>query len=441
MENVDIENLDIENLETNPENKDLKLIKYDDGEIHDKAIEFTKILKFRTIRSDLDKKEMFMYDKNNGIYIPHGASYIRELCAKNRSTSNKKFIESFVYHIQNITIIDRNDFINPKNLINLRNGTYDLEADKLLEHSPEYNFQGLLEIEYNKSAECPIWKDVLSKMFLSQSDLLRTQKWFGYQFVRENREQIAHGYFGESGSGKSQILKTMRDLLGPKNVTNFNLQEFSNPNMYALASLYGKYANINYDMSTSQLKDITNFKMITAGDPISARNPYKEPFTFVNHAKLTWACNKLPKISDETINAPEIKRRIMLTETKKGYNDEDIDKDIYSKFVKELPGIFNWAVEGYRLYFKHKGFNYDHDEVPSIWKGNMDSFYGEHETMDDENRIMFYELGEQISKKELELKLVQEKLKIENSSELKHQEIKILDELNELNESYKNFNS
>ncbi len=432
-------NFNIENLSKKEENE-LKLKKYDDGEIYDIALKYTEIYKFRTIRSDLDKKEMFVYNKESGgIYLPHGGSYIREQCAKNRSTSNKKFIESFVYHIQNITIIDRDSFINPSNLVNLRNGTYNLDTNKLLEHSPDYNFRGVLELEYDEDADCPSWKESLDGMFLSKSDLLRTQKWFGYQFVRENKEQVAHGYFGESGSGKSTILKILRDLLGPKNVTNFNLQEFSNPNMYALASLYGKYANICYDMSTSQLKDISNFKMITAGDPIAARNPYKEPFTFVNNAKLTWACNKLPKISDENINTLEIRRRIMLTEIVKGHKDEDVDKDIYYKFIKELPGIFNWAMEGYKLYIKHKGFNYDHDEVPLLWKKNMDSFYNEHETINDENFTLFYELGEQISKKELELSLVQEKLKIESSLELKNQETNILAELNKMNNTYKNF--
>ncbi len=391
--------------------------------------------KFITIRSGIPQKEMFIYNEKLGYYIPDGSTFIDELCSNNFTTSSKKFTEALKYRIQNKTLIFRNDFINPKHLINLKNGVYNLETNELLKHSSGYNFQGILEIEHNKNADCPVWKSTLEGMFLTPSDLLRTQKWFGYQFVRENREQIAHGYFGESGSGKSQILKIMRDLLGPKNVTNFNLQEFSNPNMYALASLYGKYANINYDMSTSQLKNMENFKMLTAGDPITGRNPYKEPFTFVNYAKLTWACNKLPKISDENINAPEIKRRMMLTEIVKGHKDEDIDKDIYYRFIKELPGIFNWAVEGYRLYYKHNGFNYNHDEVPSIWKENMDSRYDEHETMTE-----FYELGEEISKKEVELSLIQKRLKIESSPELKEQESKIIIELNKMNEFYKNFN-
>lgn len=395
--------------------------------------------KFITVRSGIPQKEMFIYDKNLGYYISDGGTFIDELCSNNFATSSRKFTEALKYRIQNKTLITRNDFINPKNLINLKNGTYNLDTDELLEHNPNYYFQGILEIDYDKNADCPIWKKALEGMFLSASDLLRTQKWFGYQFVRENREQFAHGYFGESESGKSQILKIMRDLLGPKNVTNFNLQEFSNPNMYALASLYGKYANINYDMSTSQLRNMENFKMITAGDPLPARNPYKEPFMFVNYAKLTWACNKLPKISDEIINTPEIKRRIMLTQIKKGHKDEDKDKDIYYKFIKELPGIFNWAVEGYRLYYKHEGFNYNHDKVPLLWKENVDLSYNEYETICDTDRLEFYEIGEKISKKELELSLTQEKLKVETSLELKNQESNLLSKLNELREIYKNF--
>ncbi len=396
-------------------------------EIHEMAMEFIKLHgnRFRTIRTDKLQKEMFIYRKKFGHYFPEGASYIHEHYARDYKTSNKYFTSSFIKTVQENTFIDRDDFINPSNMVNLKNKVYNLETNELLEHSPDYNFTGILEIEYDKNADCPLFKRALERMFSTPSDLLRTQKWFGYQFVRENREQIAHGYFGESGSGKGQLLKILRDLLGGKNVTSFNLQEFSNPNMYALANLYKKYSNICYDMSTSQMRDISNFKMITAGDPITGRNIYKEPFTFINHAKLSWACNKLPKISNEILNSVEFKRRIMLTRTRKGHEDEDIDKDIYYKFKKELPGIFNWAVEGYRLYFKHDGFNYDHDEIPSIWKENMDTSY---DKVDEDKHDTISEIDRVEDKNSL---LYREKL--ENQSSLIQKELEKLN--NELDSS------
>lgn len=345
--------------------------KFNHKEVHEKAMKFIELFenKFVTLRSDKTQKEMFMYNKNTGYYIPEGASYIYEQCSKNYMTSAKSFSEDFVKIVQDNTMVNREDFIHPRHLINVINGVFNLDTQELLPHNPDYYFKGSLEISYDKSATCPTWEKALNGMFRTDEELIRMQKWFGYQFVRENREQIAHGIYGISGSGKSQIFKILRDLLGPENVTSFQLQEFSNPNMYALARLYSKYANINYDMSTAQLRDISPFKSLTGGDPITARNPYKEPFEFVNHAKLSWACNKLPRISDEILGTPEFLRRIMLTEVIKGHKIND--KEIYHKFKKELPGIFNWAVDGYHLY-EEEGFKYIKD-VFTIWKENMDS--------------------------------------------------------------------
>ncbi len=359
----------IEDLAEKEDNNEYR--KFNHKEVHEKAIKFIELFenKFITLRSDKTQKETFMYDKNTGYYVPEGASYIAQQCAKNYMTSSKSFMDDFIKIIQNNSIVDRDNFIHPRHLINVKNGVFNLETNELLSHNPDYYFQSSLEISYDKDATCPIWEKSLKGMFKIYEEYIRTQKWFGYQFTRENREQIAHGFFGVSKSGKSQILKILRDLLGPENVTSFQLQEFSNPNMYALARLCGKYANINYDMSTAQLRDISPFKSITGGDPITARNPYKEPFEFVSHAKLSWACNKLPRVSDEILGTPEFLRRIMLTEVIKGHKIDD--KEIYHKFKKELPGIFNWAVDGYNLYM-NEGFKYVKD-VFTIWKDNMDT--------------------------------------------------------------------
>ncbi len=392
MENFDISYL-LENIFGTTKKE-----KYDDEEIFKIANRILNLnnYKFITIRSERPEKEMFMYDKNLGYYIPDGGTFIDELCSGNFATSSKKFTNSLKYKIQNRTLIYRKDFIYPRHLINLKNGIFDLDNNELLEHNPNYYYQGILNLSYDKKADCPVWEDAIKKMFKSDEDYIRTQKWFGYQFVRENREQVAHGYFGVSGSGKSQILKILRDLLGPDNVTNFQLQEFSNPNQYALGRLHGKYANICYDMSTAKLKDISIFKQLTGGDPITGRNIYKEPFEFVNYAKLTWICNKLPSISENELNSTQFKRRIILTEIIKGHETDD--KDIYHKFKKELNGIFNWAVEGYNLYKKEKGFKWDYNKVPTIWKNNLEDSLIKDETIKNKSTITTIVSEEELEK-------------------------------------------
>lgn len=359
--------------------------KYDHKEVHEKAMMLLalKNYKFKTVRTDKSQKEMFIYDKNVGYYSPNGASYIHELCSQDFMTSYKSFIEALTLIVNDNTYINREDFIHPRHLINMKNGIFNLETNKLMEHTHEYFFQGMLNIPYDKEAKCPIWEKAIKGMMPNDEDRIRMQKWFGYQFIRENKEQIAHGIFGISGSGKSKIFMILRDLLGEKNVTNFELQDFNIPNSYAIGRLYGKYANINYDMSTTPIKDISVFKRLTSGDPIAGRNIFESPFEFVNYAKLSWACNKLPTVTDEILRTTEFKRRVMLTEIVRGHDKVDID--IYSKFKSELTGIFNWAIEGHKLYIKEKGFNFNYGNVPSLWKHNMEGFIDFKENEVDDN--------------------------------------------------------
>ncbi len=323
-----------------------------------------------------DTKEMWIYTgDNNGCYSSDGDIYLEKLCARSGPRANDpNVLKRLRMKIMGDSYKKREDFINPPNLINLKNGVVDMDNDTLMPHSKNYYFQSVLNANYDKKAECPIWENSLRKMFNNNDEVyIRTQKWFGYQFIRENKEQIAHGYVGTAASGKSMMLHILVEMLGKKNVTNFELQDFSGKvNDYATGRLYGKYANINFDMSTTQIKDISTFKKLTSGDRINGRNIYKDPFEFVNYAKLSWACNNLPYIIDSILYSPEFRRRVMITETVKGYDIPD--KDIYSKYLKELHsgGIINWLLEGRKLYIDEKGFNYK-DDVTEVWKKKMNT--------------------------------------------------------------------
>jgi len=338
-----------------------------------------------------DTKEMWIYTgDDNGCYSSDGDIYLEKLCARSGPRANDpNVLKKLRMKIMGDSYKKREDFINPPNLINLKNGVVDMDSNTLLTHNKNYYFQSTLNANYDKEAKCPVWENSLRKMFNNDEEgYIRTQKWFGYQFIRENKEQIAHGYVGPAASGKSMMLHILVEMLGKKNVTNFELQDFSGKvNDYATGSLYGKIANINFDMNTTQIKDISIFKKLTSGDCIKGRNIYEKYFEFVNYAKMSWACNKLPYMTDSILMSPEFRRRVMITETVKGYDIPD--KDIYTKYLKELHsgGIINWLLEGRKLYIDEKGFNYK-DYVPDVWKFNMDIGFEMVKPNDNAERII-----------------------------------------------------
>lgn len=327
-----------------------------------------------------ETKEIWVYSKNHGYYTPNGEMYLLKLCADGGPRTNDPHIlRQLTMFIMGKTGKKLDDFVHPEHLINLKNGVVDMIQDKLLPKGPEYNFQNVLSINYDKNADCPVWKKNIREMFKNDEDYRRTQKWFGYHLLAENKDQVMHGFVGPSGCGKSTMLHTLVDILGKENVTHFNLQDLNNRvNAYAIGRLYGKLANITFDMITTPIKDGTFeiIKNLTSCDRINARNIRESPFEFIPRAKLTFACNKLPYVADNIINKNEFKRRVMITEVVKKDNFVK-DLELRNKYTEELysGGIFNWILEGRKMYIEDKGFNYDHENIPTIWNNHTDDKY------------------------------------------------------------------
>lgn len=339
------------------------------------------ILREKSFITVEETKEIWLYSENLGYYTPNGEIFLMKLCADGGPrTNDPQVLRQLKMFIMGKSFKKIDEFIHPEHLINLKNGVIDMNKNELIPKSPHYNFQNVLNINYDKNADCPVWKETLMDMFKTPEDYERTQKWFGYHLLRENKDQVMHGYVGPSGCGKSTMLHLLVDVLGKENVTHFNLQDLNNrTNSYAIGRLYGKLANITFDMVTTPIKDGTFeiLKNLTSCDRINARNIREAPFEFVPHAKLTFACNKLPIVADNIINTNEFKRRVMITEVVK---KEDFVKDseLRNKFLQELHsgGIFNWILEGRKMYLNSSfGFNYDHENIPMLWNKNVDDEY------------------------------------------------------------------
>ena len=70
-------------------------------------------------------------------------------------------------------------------------------------------------------------------------------------------------------------------------------------------------------------------------------------------AKLMIATNSLPRFNDRT-NA--VWRRILIVPFPKVIEDEKQIKDLDEQLKRELPGIFNWALDGLDLLYKNGRF-------------------------------------------------------------------------------------
>ena len=309
-----------------------------------------------------DNDSIVKYDPVKGYYVS-GRPDIIKISVLNPLTSNPNGLNILLQNIRGRTYSDRKTFHDHEGLINFQNGVYDLQDEKLYLHDKKYHFLNRIEIPFIEGAKCPVWEKSMNYALPNKEDYFQLKKWFGYHLIEGQPYEKAMFITGVPSSGKSTALAVL-DMLLDSNSCHHPLSDFANKSTYASADLYMKLANTYADMGQQLISDVGVFKTLTGSlDTITARFPYEKPFSFVNPAKLTFACNKLPPLSHSVQSDNAFWKRVLLLE----FHNKvlEVDKEIYSKLRNELSGILNWMIDGYYM-LQEEGFA-DNENAFDTW--------------------------------------------------------------------------
>jgi P4 family phage/plasmid primase-like protien len=248
--------------------------------------------------------------------------------------------------------IPREQVEKGNNYINLKNGMYDLQTGGLVEHNRDLYLTYQLGFGYQPSARCPLWEHFLNQALAledGQPDeqlIALLQEAFGYSLTNDTHFETSFWLYGPAASGKSTVIRVLQALLGTAFVSvDLNMLDH---NHYQLASIPGKRViSCSEARVGSKIAD-SILKALISGEDILVRQIYREPFTFGPVAKVWWAMNEKPQNQDRS-NA--IYRRLRIIPFTNPKSSQEQDRRLIEKLVTELPGIFNWALEGlHRLY-------------------------------------------------------------------------------------------
>ncbi|MBF0430551.1 MAG: hypothetical protein HQK83_04690 [Fibrobacteria bacterium] len=241
----------------------------------------------------------------------------------------------------------------------MKNGIINLEAvlenskDVLTEITSDFYTLAAAPYDYIPGADCPKWKMFLDEVTPDQSMQKIIQEWFGYCLTSDLRYCKFIILYGEGSNGKSVVLIVLSGFLGSKNVSNVPLENFTDN--FKVFTTYGKFANIAPEISYMDKKAEGILKSFVAGEPMLYEKKFKDGFSASPTAKLIFAGNLLPEFHDKSYG---IYRRIILLPFETIIPDERQDKTLGDKICEqELPGIFNWALEGLRRLRKQDGFS------------------------------------------------------------------------------------
>jgi len=226
--------------------------------------------------------------------------------------------------------------------INLKNGMLDVEFKVLHPHKPEFFSTNQLPYEYNPNAKCELWlKTLLEIMENDQNKINILQEFFGLCLTKEIKHHKALLLIGESRSGKSTILHTMRHAIGVQNCSSVPLKLIDNAQHTPM--LINKLVNIDTDVSSKAAEYEAQFKTITTGEPVQTNQKYVIAFEFIPYCKLVMAANIFPKITD---HSSAFYKRLIVIPCDRVFSYEEQNRDLPRLLMEELPGILNWSIEG-----------------------------------------------------------------------------------------------
>ena len=252
-----------------------------------------------------------------------------------------------------------------------KNGVIDLRTGELFDGKPEDYLLKACPVEWQGiDTPCEIWEQSLDVIFSGNKRLVRfLQRVFGYALLGEVRQSLLVVLAGQGRNGKSMIVETLSEILGPLAgairsemlLDQFRTASSSGPtpDIMALRGLRMAFASETDDgcrISPSKVK------WLTGNDKLTGRNPHdKYEVQFKPTHTLFLLTNHKPHAPADDFAFWE---RVVLVPFELSFVDREpksenelrADPDLPAKLRDELPGILAWLVKGC-LYYQRGGLN------------------------------------------------------------------------------------
>lgn len=257
------------------------------------------------------------------------------------------------------------DVFDKKPLWNFPNGTLDLTTGKFREHRKDDYCSFIATFNYDPNATCPNWEHFISVIMNDRPEEMEILQFIpAYAMFSDCKHEKIFILIGEGSNGKSRYTMILEKLFAPK---VSNLKPIDMLQKFDLIHMRDSLINIAGEIKTDLGKTEEILKQIASGETVRACYKGKDVVEFNPRAKLIFACNGQLSSSD---TSDGLSRRLVIvdfpmrfTETPTKPNERPVDRDLINKLIPELPGIFNWAYQGYQLLNQVGYFTVTHQQT------------------------------------------------------------------------------
>jgi P4 family phage/plasmid primase-like protien len=244
------------------------------------------------------------------------------------------------------------DFFKPKShLLPLNNGILDLSSNKPIPFNPALPLKEKLPVNFVPNAECDLFLNTFLRHVLSEQDIDLLQRYLGQLLDGHNHSQTILMLNGESGWGKSTLIKILTAVLGLSNVGIIRDQVFKSEK--ELSNYLGKRFLLHPDMPADFLdrREASLFKQLVGGDPLWAEDHQGNLITIEGNFPCILCCNGKPKIKIDSDDEAWM-RRLLVIPFGQAQHDLHVGRLAEVIVRNEGPAILNWLVEGRRKLMK-----------------------------------------------------------------------------------------
>lgn len=267
----------------------------------------------------------------------------------NRLTSILKVVKS---EVNSDELLD----MNRHAVMNFLNGTLELEPNILFrDHQADDYCTYCLPYTYDPDARSTVWEDYLWTVTdFDQKKIALLQEWAGYGMFSDCSLHKALALIGEGRNGKSIFVNALMDVYGRSNISTVSMSDLTK-DFHAIDLKYSLW-----NIASETRSDVTGaeekFKKVTVGETIRDSYKGKDVTEFAPRAKWILNCNNF--MTSKTDQSDGWIERFCFCEFKLRFVDDPqkpyerkADRTLEAKLKEpeQLSGIFNWALEGYRM--------------------------------------------------------------------------------------------
>lgn len=231
----------------------------------------------------------------------------------------------------------------------------DINTLERLPTDPKYYCTTELPYAYDPTASpSKEWLKFVDDIMLGdRKSIMLLQEMMGYCISGDRSKQTAFFLLGESGrNGKGVLARLLRMLVGENDTSSVPIADFGN--RFSMSSMVGKKLNIDEEIQEHLTNGAINgLKRYTGGRNMSFERKGRDVFESATTAAIVVLANRLPFGNEEESFYSRLSYlpfEMRAVEDPKLPHERKRDDTIEDRLAKQLPAIFNWAIEGLRRF-------------------------------------------------------------------------------------------